>query len=85
MGSLQVVVVASPQGGGLRTTEVVFDAGKTVWGLSPDGPKHAAKRSYDSLDDAVVENSRATTSSWMVTVEDQAAAIALLGKTPPST
>ena len=82
--TIQAALVASPKGSGLVVSQVILDAGKTVWMLGAEGPKLAPKRAYESLFDAVEQNSRATTTCLVLAFTDDAAALAMLGKAPPS-
>ncbi len=84
MASIETVVVATPRGDGLVVTQVILDAGKTVWMLTADGPKHVPKRTYASLDDALEQNDRATTTAFLIEAASDDAAIKLLGKPPPA-
>lgn len=79
---MQIVLVVSPAGLDLVVSQVVLDDGRTVWSSSPGGPRMAKRRVYHGLDDAIAQNSRATTTAMLVEVPDEDAAIALLGKSP---
>jgi hypothetical protein len=82
---VDAVIVLSPQGSSLVVGQVIVDDGGvlSVWASDGAGGVRASKRPYADLDDAVGQNSRATTTALRVTVASVEAAKAMVGRAPP--
>jgi len=81
---MQAVIVVSPVGEKLAVSQVVLDDGATVWAQGAGGAVVPSKRTYPSLDEAVAQNDRATTTAYEVTFDDAEAAVAAVGQPPPA-
>lgn len=83
---MEAAIVVSPEGNSLVVTHVAVDLeGEiNVWSAVRGAPPRRSTRPYGSLSDVVGENSRSTTTAYLVEVDGPDEAKMLLGREPPT-